>query len=72
MRSSSKRELTQETRIKIRMLEEGYDRNDIAYVLGVSPEYISYLVNGKRRNEYYQNLIANVLHRKPEELFDER
>ena len=72
MRSSSKRWLSQEARVKIKMLEEGYDRNDIAFILDISPEYVSYLINGKRRNKYYQNKIAEILHTNPEELFDGR
>ncbi len=72
MRSSSKSKLSQEARVKIRMLELGYDRNDLAYILDVSPEYISYLINGKRHSRYFQDKIADILKKAPEELFDGR
>lgn len=75
MRSSSKVDyppLNQERRIIIEMLKRGLDRRDIAKILNISGEYTTMLINDTRQNGYYQNLLAFILRKKPEELFDAR
>lgn len=61
------------TRVKIRRVELGYKQKDVATKVGITPQYLMNLENGKAKNPSIDIMkrLSEVLECTPNELFFE-
>lgn len=55
--------------IKSLLILQGYSIKNLARLWGITPEYLSYIINGDRTGYKYRKKLAEILGRPEEELF---